>query len=159
MELQQQMYNGWIHAHSIVSIILTGPDGCILYFYGNVVGSHHDAWVFGVSGLPNILAHFFNHGKRVLSDTGYPRVDGTVRIHKTGELQMFNAQVEEEITQCRTAAEWINNIWTSTFRRLKTDLPVNPKQRANILKSTMLQNLKTRKLGLNQIRDYFYKEN
>jgi hypothetical protein len=144
----------------VVSIFISAPDGSIIYHYGNVPGSRHDSYLLKNSGLLPVLRHFSTKGFNILADSGFPRGNGIWRVKKSNEVRIFNPETESQITKARVSAESLNNILASSWRRLQTDLPVNPEKRHLIFTcATQLHNFRTRLLGLNQIKSFYYENN
>ena len=71
-------------------------------------------------------------------------------------IAAMQLQQHHAVTSTRQAAEWGMRILQGTFQRLHTELPYDPRLRRLILCSVLhLSNLRTRVMGINQIRTVF----
>jgi hypothetical protein len=166
---QNNYYSGYHHCTVVNNIFAFGPDGCIMWYSVNNPGHHADGGC--VEGLYNRLrdlqytpaafgviadAAFYNHfmGPKVMT----PVKEGThfSRIEVVRELQK---RCHRWITFKRQAAEWGMRTLQSAFPRLKNNLCNNADVRLLLLKIVIgLHNLRTRRVGLNQIKTVYFDE-
>ena len=78
---QNQVYNGWKHAHGLKFQSIVAPDGILLHLDGPYLGRHHDAWVLQVSGLLEILDVQLQKGEKSYCIYGDPAYSVGRRLH------------------------------------------------------------------------------
>jgi hypothetical protein len=171
IDLQNAMYNGWLHATLITGTLCFGVDGCIVWGRHNFVGSWNDGDTSRLfqEKLRNIEKNLPGYG--VVADSAFP-VSGVmynliVTPLKEGDLDRMCAEdrvaaqaVSNAITSIRQAAEWGMGAVEKPFRRLKMPLPYNPVIRQKrILNIHHLYNLRVRTTGISQIRTVFQRYN
>jgi hypothetical protein len=167
-ELQNAMYNGWLHCTLITGVFCYTCEGVACWGKHNFVGSWND----GDMSRPfqNKLGrediNLPGHG--VLSDSAFP-VSGDCfgRIMtplKEGDLervhpdsQNFIIKLNAAVTQMRQPAEWGMGSAEKVYRRLLIPLPYNPHLRQLRLKNIYrLYNFRVRRTGISEIKNYFF---
>jgi hypothetical protein len=147
-ELQNAMYNGWLHATLITGVLCYGVNGCIVWGKHNVVGSWNDGEMSKQfqDKIANPDINVDNHG--VLSDSAFPvRGDNFRRIMtplKDGEedkiadprVRAVVLRLSAAITSMRQPAEWGMGSAEKTYRRLQLPLPFDQKKRGRSLASS-----------------------
>jgi hypothetical protein len=167
-ELQNAMYNGWLHATLITGVLCYGVDGCVVWGKHNVVGSWNDGDMSRgfQDKISNPDINVANHG--VLSDSAFPvRGDNFRRIMtplKDGEedkiadprIRAVVLRLNAAITSMRQPAEWGMGAAEKTYRRLQLPLPFDQAKRGRRLRIIyMLYNYRVRTVGISQILNYF----
>jgi len=167
-DLQNAMYNGWLHSVYITGCACFGVDGCVIWAKHNVVGSWND----GENSRPfqlKLQDEAINEvGHGVLSDSAFP-VSGdmfTLIISplKEGDIERSPAAtrpalfaMSAAITTMRQSAEWGMGAVEKVYRRLLNKLPFNAHVRADRLEVLhRLYNFRVRTTGISQIRSYFH---
>jgi len=166
-EFENATYNGWLHSHFISNVFVFAPTGEILSCKLNGPGSWNDSRLAGK--IYTKLRDRTPDGFYLIADTAFPRgqdrIDGWIKaplkvkdplpadaLERT-KLLAFDHQV----LSYRQTAEWGNHTLQSSFGRLRLPLPVRDDvARANLLEiAARLHNLRTRFVGLNQIRTVY----
>ena len=166
-DLQNALYNGWLHTVFVTGTMCFAADGTIVWFRHNAPGSWNDGE--NSRGFQDKLAiddiNLPGHG--VLSDSAFPvRGDMFNRI-VTPLTDLERAlpaarpafdMLSNAITSMRQSAEWGMGAVEKVYRRLLERLPFDPNVRALRLKTIFrLYNYRVRTTGISQIRTYFYK--
>ena len=167
-DLQNAMYNGWLHATLITGVLCFGVDGTIMWGRHNCPGSWNDSEMStGFREKLTCPRKTPLQMMAVLSDSAFPvsgdmqgRIltplkDGDIfKVHHTarhGALVMSNA-----IVGTRQAAEWGMGAVEKPFQRLKMCLPFDPVLRGVRLNNMFkLYNLRVRTTGISQIKNVF----
>jgi hypothetical protein len=183
-EIENSTYNGWLHSHFVSSVLAFSASGtcqvahCSIHTTWNKTGviigcrlnapgSWHDARV--AQPIYEKLRMSTPEGFYVVTDTAFPR--GTDQIHgrirapmKEGTrlpadpiVRTETLAYDRQLLSFRQTAEWGNGILQKVFGRLRVPLPINNEsRRAFILENCVrLCNLRTRRVGLNQIRTVY----
>ncbi|KJA13320.1 hypothetical protein HYPSUDRAFT_1079676 [Hypholoma sublateritium FD-334 SS-4] len=169
-DVENSTYNGWLSEHYISSVIVFSPEGLILGANFNAPGSWHDSRV--AQPIYKKLKEETPDGFYLVADTAFPRgtqdIEGRIMAPiKTG--QRFRGTVEEieerfafdrELLSYRQTAEWGMRSIQGSFGRLRLPLPIEDTElRANLLETCFrLHNLRTRKVGRNQIQSVYEAE-
>jgi hypothetical protein len=73
------VYNGKDKTHALKYLAFAGPDGIILYLFGPIEGSRHDAHLLHLSDLVRLLqtqfAQFQLQRHCVFADLGFPQLE------------------------------------------------------------------------------------
>jgi hypothetical protein len=170
-DLQNAMYNGWLHAVLVTGCLCFGVDGTIIWAKHNCPGSWNDGEVsrqFQEKLLDDNLVEE-DHG--ALSDSAFPvgkLMFGKIMTPlKEGDLERameINREtvpaliaLSGQITSARQAAEWGMGSIEKPFPRILEPLPYNQKLRRVRLENLFrLYNFRVRKTGISQIRTYFF---
>ena len=128
-DLQNAMYNGWLHCVFITGVLLYGADGTICWVRHNYVGSWNDGETSRKmqEKLSRDDINLPDHG--ILTDTAFPCVDhlrGRIMTSaKEGEiekaprhLQGIMTRLSAAITAVRQAAEWGVGAVEKVYQRL-----------------------------------------
>jgi len=167
-DLQNAMYNGWLHSTLITGTLCYGADGTIIWAKHNFPGSWNDGETSRrfQQKLLNPAISLQDHG--VLSDSAFPVAgDMFTRILtplKEGELERAHPKarrsliaLSEAITSLRQPAEWGMGSMEKVYHRLLNKLPYCKITRGRRLKVLMmLYNYRVRRTGISQIRTYFF---
>ncbi len=167
IDLQNAMYNGWLHEVFITGVLCFGVDGCIIWGKHNCVGTWNDGDVsvdLQIKLLdPNLVEP--DHG--LVSDSAFPvgqlLLGKIISPLKDGDLERAHPRtqyaliiLDKMITSLRQACEWGVGSVEKPFRQLLLPLPFNPvireKRLHNIFK---LFNLRVRTTGISQVRSTF----
>jgi hypothetical protein len=169
-DLQNAMYNGWLHAVLITGTFCFGADGCVVWGKTNYVGSWNDGETSRAFQRKLLRADKNVPGHGVLSDSAFPVADelrGKIMTPpKEGDIEKAPVDVRARlqrlfngITSMRQAAEWGMGAVEKPFRRLLMPLPYNPHIRQRRLMNIYrLYNFRVRTTGISQIRNYFFSE-
>jgi hypothetical protein len=167
-ELQNAMYNGWLHATLITGVLCFGATGLLVWGKHNFVGSWND----GDMSRPfqeKICRDDINvDGHGVLSDSAFP-VSGDcftrimTPLKENDELriadpvaQRMALRVSAAITSMRQPAEWGMGAVEKVYRRLLVPLPYDKAVRGRRLRTLYkLYNFRVRTTGISQIKNYF----
>ena len=167
VDLQNALYNGWLHCVFVTGVLAFGCDGCLIWAKHNVFGSWNDGEVAGklVDKLCDESITLPDYG--LVSDTAFP---STKRVFqkivtplKEGDLdkvepmfQHIALQISNSITSLRQTCEWGMGSIEKPFRRLLEPLPYNPhvrhKRLANIFR---LWNVRVRTTGITQVANTY----
>jgi hypothetical protein len=182
-ELENATYNGWLCEHFISSVLVFAPTGgwifalksrlsdlmigCVIAARLNAPGSWHDSRV--AQPIYEKLRTRTPRGFYLVADTAFPRgtnqIDGKIRAPiKTGQtLRGTTAEIEEklvfdrELLSYRQTAEWGMRSLQGSFGRLRLPVDIGNKEaRGNLIEICVrLLNLRTRRVGYNQIRSVY----
>jgi hypothetical protein len=179
LDLQNAMYNGWLHSTKVTNTICFGADGkycpilnelgCIAWIKYNCPGSWNDSEM-SRGFFEKLLDVRFCPDQRygVLSDSAFPVSDGLEgRIMtplKENDLvkiapRLWKAALKMSNSICaiRQAAEWGMGAPSKVYRRLDLKLPFNVELRSLRLGNIFrLLNYRTRRTGISQIRTFFF---
>jgi len=184
VEIENATYNGWLHSHFISSVIVfsskgscslectywsvfTAPIGEIIGCRTNCPGSWHDSRV--AEGIYDKLEHKTPDGYRIVADaafpTGHGRIAGKICVPlKAGEdlpqdlaQRKYVLRLSRAILSYRQTAEWGMRELQGSFGRLRIPLGIEDmEKRADLIESCFrLHNLRTRLVGINQIRNVY----
>jgi hypothetical protein len=184
-DMENTMYNGWLHNHYISNILVFAPDGAHfelfnhsnnVYFAGTIIacrlnapGSWHDSrvaqtiyeklWMRTPNGFYLVADTAFPCGNAELCHGGFicaPMKAGET-LHMTEEGKRAAVQFDNQLLSCRQAAEWGMQTIQGSFGRLRMPLPVNNvKARANLIETCVrLSNVCTCLVGISQIKNVF----
>lgn len=141
--------------------------GTIIAVVSNAPGSWHDARV--AQNIYQKLRDRTPEGYYLVADTAFPRGTGEVagRIRapvKAGQrMRGTRDEIDErmafdrELLSFRQTAEWGNRQLQGTFGRLRLPLEINnPEKRGDLLEVCFrLNNLRARRIGINQIKTVY----
>ncbi|KAE9249504.1 hypothetical protein PF002_g5272 [Phytophthora fragariae] len=167
-DLQNAMYNGWLHSVFVTGTICFAADGCIVWCKHNCPGSWNDSDTS--LGFRNKLldpVYCPDSRKNVVSDSAFPcsttmigRIltplkDGDIeRLHPS--LRSSARTLHNAITSVRQAAEWGMGSVQKVYSRLNLPLPYDPVLRGLRLNNMFrLANYRVRTVGISQIRTTF----
>lgn len=185
-DIENATYNGWLSEHYISSVIVFSPrgtyqkqlftivthtlQGVIIAANFNAPGSWHDSRV--AQPIYEKLRNETPDGFYLVADSAFPR--GTIDIEgrivapiKTGQrLRGTAVEIEErflydrELLSYRQTAEWGMRSIQGSFGRLRLPLQINNKEgRADLLEICFrLHNLRTRRVGYNEIQKVYMPE-
>ncbi len=154
-DIENSMYNGWLHDHFISNILVFAPDGAHfnrfahtnasdLLFTGTVIacrlnapGSWHDSRV--AQTVYEKLRSRTPNGFYLVADTAFPRGSAALRrggfirapmkagevLHMTEEAMRTAVQFDNQLLSCRQAAEWGMRTIQGSFGRLRMPLPID----------------------------------
>ena len=134
VDLQNAMYNGWLHCVFVTGVLCFGCDGTLIWAKHNVVGSWNDGEVAGKLCIKLLDPALTLPEYGMVSDSAFPSskalFKSIVTPLKEGELdgipaalQHFCGQVSAEITSMRQTCEWGMGAIQKPFRRLTMPLP------------------------------------
>jgi hypothetical protein len=167
VDLQNAMYNGWLHCVLVTGVLCFGCDGTLIWAKHNVVGSWNDAEVAGKLFTKLLDPAVTLPGYGLVSDSAFPSAKALFKAIvtplKEGELegipaalQYFCGQVSAEITSMRQTCEWGMGAIQKPFRRLTMPLPydynVRHRRICNIFR---LWNVRVRSTGITQVANTF----
>jgi hypothetical protein len=168
-DLQNALYNGWLHSVLITGTLAFGADGCIFWMKHNCPGS----WNNGKTSrgfrakLLDPRMTLEDHG--VLADSAFP-VSGEMKGRivtplKLGDLERAVAAggraarigtVNNAVVSIRQAAEWGMGAVEKCFRCLTVPLPYDAEvRRRRLLNIHRLYNYRVRRTNVSQIRNVF----
>lgn len=167
VDLQNAMYNGWLHCVLVTGVLCFGCDGTLIWAKHNIVGSWNDGEVAGklFTKLMDVSCTLPGYG--LVSDSAFPTSKAMfqriVTPLKDGELesipaawQHFCGQVSAEITSMRQTCEWGMGAIQKPFRRLIMPLPYDYNVRHRRLCNMFrLWNLRVRTTGITQVATTF----
>jgi hypothetical protein len=166
-DLQNAMYNGWLHATLVTGCFCFRVDGTVAWGEHNIVGSWNDGDISRDFQLKLLNDEINIPDFGVLSDSAFP-VSGHLyrRIMtplKEGDIEKVPPEcvqgcllVSNQITACRQACEWGMGAVEKVYRRLLLPLPYNPIKRGVMLTNIYtLYNFRVCHTGISQIRSVF----
>ena len=184
-DMENSMYNGWLHDHYISNILVFAPDGACFYlfthfnnvsFAGTIITCHlnaprswHDSRVAQTiyeklrTHTPNrfylVADTVFPHGNAELHNGGFIRapMKAGETFHMTEEGMQAAVQFNNQLHSCQQVAEWGMRTIQGSFGCLRMPLPVNDaKAHANLIETCVqLSNVHTCLVGISQIREVF----
>jgi hypothetical protein len=160
---QNAYYNGWTTDHCTSNILLFLPDGTIGFAILNAPGSWHDSHVAASGGLYDTIAQHVPDPHFIVADSAFPVSGETrgkiLRRPKRNEVQPqdLTAEQQVELGALRQQCEWGMRAFQASFPRVKStfcweELGIRKLMLTN---TAHLLNLRTRLVGLNQIRSYW----
>lgn len=184
-DIENATYNGWLHAHFISSVFAFGADGESHYYFTpnqnpltlfggtiiacnlNAPSSWHDSRV--AQPVYQKLQRQTPEGYYLVTDTAFPRgsnqIAGRIKapLKQNSQLPVDERSQNEvlefnrQLLSYRQTAEWGMRSLQGSFGRLRVPLTINyNSHRAYILETiTRLHNLRTRCVGINQIRSVY----
>lgn len=166
-DLQNGMYNGWLHRALITGVTLFGANGCIMWAKLNYFGSWNDGETSaGIRlKLSDDTKNVDGHG--ILTDSAFPcsgKMFGRIMTpEKEGELERAPRNTRKilmalwgAITSMRQSAEWGMGAVSKVYRCLNRKLDANPIVRGRLLLVLhKLYNYRVRTTGISQIRNHF----
>ncbi|ETI43039.1 hypothetical protein F443_11933 [Phytophthora nicotianae P1569] len=167
-DLQNAMYNGWLHAVFVTGTICFAADGCIIWSRHNCAGSWNDADT-SLGFRTKLLDPTFCPDPRmnVVSDSAFPcSTEMTGRILtplKEGGIERIQPglrsaarTLHNAIISVRQAAEWGMGSIQKVYSRLNLPLPYDPELRGlRINNMFRIVNYRVRTVGISQIRTTF----
>ncbi|RHY06653.1 hypothetical protein DYB36_000403 [Aphanomyces astaci] len=167
-DLQNAMFNGWLHSVFVTGTLLFGADGTIVWCRHNFVGSWNDGDTSINLQMKLLDGKRTAAGHGVVADAAFPvrgELLGKIRtplkdgdldraspICREGLLMMSNA-----ITSLRQAAEWGMGAVEKVYRQLLLPLPFDPTLRRLRLNNMFrLYNYRVRCTGISQIRSTLF---
>lgn len=167
-DLQNAMYNGWLHAVFVTGTICFAADGCIIWSKHNCPGSWNDSDT-SLGFRDKLLDPIYCPDQRmnVVSDSAFPcSVAMTGRILtplKDGDLERVLPSLRSSartlhnaITSVRQAAEWGMGSIQKVYSRLNLPLPYDPAVRGTRINNLFrMANYRVRTVGISQIRTTF----
>jgi hypothetical protein len=156
---QSRYYNGWKRMCCVGNVFGFTPDGCICYARINYPGSCNDKII--AEDLDEKIEEALPEQFKILADSGFTSSKRILTPYKSDDLAKTNksqeilAMVEQHnsVVSIRQSAEWGMRGIQGAFARLKTALPLNGRKRKLIIETCVrLFNLRTRFLGINQIK-------
>ncbi|POM81384.1 Hypothetical protein PHPALM_652 [Phytophthora palmivora] len=167
-EIQNSLYNGWLHSVFVTGTLCFSADGLIVWSKHNCPGSWNDADT-SLQFREKLLDPMLNPDSRygVVADSAFPCSDEMVgRIMtplKEGDLRRLVPSVRAvaqrksgAITSIRQAAEWGMGSVEKVYHRLVHPLPYNVEKRKLRLDNLFrLANYRVRTLEVSQIRTTF----
>ena len=167
VDLQNAMYNGWLHSALITGVLCFGVDGTLIWGKHNCVGSWNDGDMSremcdNLLDLEKTLLEF-----GVVADTAFPVTKEMRRKIitplKEGDLERSHPdaqaallEISSAITSLRQNCEWgvgsIEKVWRQLLLPLPYDQNVRKRRLNNIFR---LWNFRVRTTGISQIATYF----
>ena len=163
-ENQRLFYSGHNHHHGFKFQGVITPDGIFSSFFGPIIGSRGDWYIFGKSGLEDIVDKIFE-GEQTLYIFGDPAYHGSgatmapYRKPRGGQLTAAQREFNIEMSRRRVSVEhrfghiqqnWMRNSFPLTLRVGQTPLAVA----SYYLAAVLLSNFMTCLRG-NQISEAF----
>jgi len=106
-ELQNAMYNGWLHAVLITGVLCFGADGCIAWARHNYVGSWNDGETSRVLQAKLMRDDMNLPGHGLLADTAFPVSDSLqgriITPAKEGEIERAPRNQQAVLTRLSAA--------------------------------------------------------
>lgn len=137
--IQNAMYNGWLHCVLVTGTLCYAADGCIIWCKHNCPGSWNDA-DNSLGFFDNLLDRQLCPGQRygVVADSAFPcsatMVGRILTPLKVGELDQSSRRskavsMHNAISSIRQAAEWGMGSTSKVYHRLNLPLPYDPQLR------------------------------
>lgn len=164
-DIQNALYNGWLHCTWVTGVLCYGFDGCLIWGKHNHPGSWNDAEMSRplqeklldpIKTIPNgcIATDSAFPVSKVLSGRIItPLKDGDLE-RASAECRVAMIAMSNAITAIRQAGEWGMGSAPKVYRQLNLPLPFDPRVRdlrlSNIYR---LYNFRVRRTGISQIRN------
>ena len=130
--LQAAYYNGWLHSHVVVNVLLVDTRGVFRFAILNALGTTHDSQAARIGGLYEKV----KAGTNVVGDSAFANVPGFIKLSERNVLDLQHGQ---NLRQVRQISEWAMHIFQ--LPRLHLKLPLhNNKLRQNLLSLSVLFN-------------------
>ena len=158
---QNMFYNGWTCDHYVSAVLVFCPDGSIPICCYNVPGSIHDSAIAGMGEIYDKLEQVYNRtGGCCTVDSAFARHNHPFLIKSGNEsvgMTLEEMTIRREATSMRQAAEWGMRSFQASFPRLKDRLPFEHFGQRKVIMTMviLLYNLRTKKIGINQIRNVY----
>jgi len=164
-EYENATYNGWLHHHFVSNIAIFDAEGAVIAARVNAPGSWHDSRIARplYDHLLTLPPAFF-----LIADTAFPRGPAAIQNRikapcRAGEaLAPRNDGIDpnefnRQLVSCRQVAEWGMRALQSCFGRLRLPLDVNDAEQRRLVITLCLRlhNIRTRIVGINQIRNVY----
>ncbi len=149
---EQNAYYNQKYLSNVANLLVSAPDGTIIFYSTNYPGSWHDSAV-----AKDLYDRLQNPAKtpdpyRIIADQAFRSLNG--KILKTQKINVSDVQIEA--CSARQAIEWGVRTVRANWPRLQNFLSTDrEKNRKLILLSLLLTNFKTRWVGINQTRTFF----
>ena len=161
VEIENDFYNGWTCDHHVGAVFVFCPDGTIPICTFNVPGSVHDSKIAAIGGIYRKLnAVFQRTGGKCCVDSAFAK-----RMHecliKSGKKDVRENALQREIkrqaTSLRQTSEWGMRGFQSSFPRIKDrfKFEYNGERKRVVQLMIYLYNLRSRHVGINQIRNVY----
>mmetsp|Transcript_6396 Transcript_6396/g.9647 ORF Transcript_6396/g.9647 Transcript_6396/m.9647 type:complete len:250 (+) Transcript_6396:412-1161(+) len=166
-DLQNAMYNGWLHATLITGCLCFDVSGCICWGKHNFVGSWNDVEMSRPFQEKICKDEFCLKGHGVVSDSSFPvsskYFGRIITLVKDGDNEKAHPlarstlyRLSNSITSLRQSCEWRMGDVEKVYRRLLMPLPFNQDIRGIRLATIhRLYNYRVRCTGISQIRNHF----
>ncbi|CAK5279623.1 unnamed protein product [Mycena citricolor] len=166
-EIENETYNGWKCNHCNSNVLVFSPKGIIIAASINCPGSWHDSRV--ARPIYEKLRENTPAGFYLVADTAFPRgtgqIEGKIRAPiKSGqtitgredEIQE-RLEFDRQLLAYRQTVEWGMRSVQGAFGRLRIPLDINDNnRRGNMIELCLrLHNLRTNRVGHNQIRTVY----
>jgi hypothetical protein len=160
-EYENDFYNGWTCDHYVSSVFVFCPDGSIAVCAYNVPGSVHDSKIAVLGGIYNKLDKVFrDNGGKCCVDSAFAAQENPALI-KSGKNDVVNdpilREIKKQATSLRQTSEWGMHGFESSFPRVKDrfKMEYNGERKRIIQLIIYLYNYRSRKVGINQIRNVY----
>jgi hypothetical protein len=160
-EEENDFYNGWTFDHYVSAVFVFCPDGTIPICAFNVPGSVHDSKIALIGGIYKKLGDVFRRtGGRCCVDSAFAKRLYEYLI-KSGKKDILDNPHEREVksqaTSLHQISEWGMYGFQSSFPRVKDCFifESNGERKCIVQLMIYLYNLRSRRVGINQIR-YVY---
>ncbi|KAE8976750.1 hypothetical protein PR003_g14381 [Phytophthora rubi] len=167
-DLQNAMYNGWLHTVFVAGTICFAADGCIIWSKHNCPGSWNDSDTsLGFRAKLLDPAYCPDTRMNVVSDSAFPcstaMVGRILTPLKDGDLDRIRPSLRSSartlhnaITSVRQAAECGMGSMQKVYSRLNLPLPYDPNIRGCRISNVFrIANYRVRTVGISQIRTTF----
>ena len=156
VDLQNAMYNGWLHCVLVTGVLCFGCDGTLIWAKHNVVGSWNDGEVAGklftklldpACTLPTAKAMF----QKIVTPLKENELESVPL-----PLQRMCSQVSASITSMRQTCEWGMGAIQKPWRRLTMPLPYDYNVRqCRLCNMFRLWNVRVRTTGITQVANTY----
>lgn len=160
-EEENDFYNGWTCDHYVSAVFVFSPDGTIPICAFNVPGSVHDSKIAAVGGIYRKLGQVYRRtGGKCCGDSAFSKTNHEYVI-KSGKINIADNALEREVkrqaTSVRQKSEWGMHGFQSSFPRVKDRFRFerNGERKRIIHLMILLFNLRSRRVGINQIRNVY----
>jgi hypothetical protein len=161
IEEENDFYNGWTCDHYVSAVFVFCPDGTIPICAFNVPGSVHDSKIAAIGGVYRKLGYVYRrNGGRCCVDSAFAKTVNEYLI-KSGKKDILDNPNEREVksqaTSLRQTSEWGMHGFQSSFPRVKDRFKFerNGERKRIVQVMIYLYNLRSRRIGINQIRNVY----
>ncbi|CAA7270092.1 unnamed protein product [Cyclocybe aegerita] len=182
-DIENATYNRWLSEHFVSSVLVFSPKGkninaIVTSFTDNILGEIIDAVVNAPGSWhdANVARPIFERlrtrtppGYYLIADTAFPRGTQSIAgrictplkagqaVRGTPDEIAERMAYDRELLSYRQTAEWGNRGLQGAFGCLRVPLPIdNAERQGNLLEiCNRLNNLRTRRVGINQIRTVY----
>ena len=167
-DTQNRFYNGWTHGHYVSSVFCFAPNGTIPIAFFNIPGCVHDSQIADWGRVYEKLARVYDvTGAKCTVDSAFAAANHPYLVKSSQDYMVSNEPTlvgrrrdilrKRAATSMRQSAEWGMRGLQGSFPRLRDRIKYEDRgeRRINIKMMTLLFNLRSNLVGINQIKSVY----